>query len=240
MSKLCVNIDHVATVREARKAAEPDPVQAAAICEEAGAAGITIHLREDRRHIHDHDLERLRASVKTFLNLEMAATPEMVRIALMRRPDQVTLVPEKREEITTEGGLDVAAQEDHIRRTVQPLQEAGIPVSLFINADRKQIEASARTRARLIELHTGCYANAPRGKQRDAELRLLAEEARHAQTLGITVNAGHGLNYENVVPVAAIEGMHELNIGHSIISRAVLVGLGRAVREMLALVRTED
>jgi pyridoxine 5-phosphate synthase len=166
----------------------------------------------------------------------MAATPEMVRIALMRRPDQVTLVPEKREEITTEGGLDVAAQEDHIRQVVQPLQEAGIPVSLFINADRKQIEASARTRARLIELHTGCYANAPRGKQREAELRLLAEEARHAQTLGITVNAGHGLNYENVVPVAAIEGMHELNIGHSIISRAVLVGLGRAVREMLALV----
>jgi pyridoxine 5-phosphate synthase len=239
MTKLCVNIDHVATVREARKTTEPDPVEAAAICEKAGAAGITIHLREDRRHIQDRDLEILRSTVKTFLNLEMAATAQMVRIALMRRPDQVTLVPEKREEVTTEGGLDVAGQEEHVREAVGALQNAGIPVSLFINADKKQIEASARVRARLIELHTGCYANAPKGEKRDAELRLLVEEARHAQSLGIIVNAGHGLNYENTPPVAAVEGMNELNIGHSIISRAVMVGLDQAVREMLALVSTQ-
>ncbi|HBF33291.1 TPA: pyridoxine 5'-phosphate synthase, partial [Candidatus Sumerlaeota bacterium] len=217
MTTLCINIDHVATLRQARKTIEPDPVQAAAICEAAGATGITIHLREDRRHIQDRDLELLRGTVKTFLNLEMAATDEMVGIALMRKPDQVTLVPEKREEVTTEGGLDVAGHEAHITKAVTALQAANIPVSLFIDPHAAQVEASARTGAKLIEFHTGSYCNAPVGPERDHELRLLVDESAHAQALGLTVNAGHGLHYDNVKPIVAIPGMHELNIGHSII-----------------------
>jgi pyridoxine 5-phosphate synthase len=249
MSKLCVNVDHVATLREARKTFEPDPLEAAALCEKAGAAGITIHLREDRRHIQDRDLEELRARVTTMLNLEMAATDEMVGIALERKPDQVTLVPEKREEVTTEGGLDVVGHEGALKKAVGALQGAGIPVSLFIDPAPDQIEASARVGARLVELHTGRYAGAcGRGpcsgddalangvRAAERELRALVEEAAHAQSLGLVVNAGHGLNYDNVVPAAAIKGMHELNIGHSIISRAVIVGIGQAVREMLELV----
>jgi pyridoxine 5-phosphate synthase len=235
MTTLCINIDHVATLRQARKTIEPDPVQAAAICEAAGATGITIHLREDRRHIQDRDLELLRGTVKTFLNLEMAATDEMVGIALMRKPDQVTLVPEKREEVTTEGGLDVAGHEAHITKAVTALQAANIPVSLFIDPHAAQVEASARTGAKLIEFHTGSYCNAPVGPERDHELRLLVDESAHAQALGLTVNAGHGLHYDNVKPIVAIPGMHELNIGHSIISRSIFVGLDRAVREMLEL-----
>ena len=236
MSKLCVNIDHVATLREARKGARPDTLEAADVCLRVGAAGITIHLREDRRHIQDRDLEQIRAKVTTLLNLEMAATQEMVRIALERRPDQVTLVPEKREEVTTEGGLDVAGQEPVIAEATARLQDAGIPVSLFINPDPRQIEATARTGAQLIELHTGRYANATEEAERAEELRILAEEAAHAQSVGLRVNAGHGLDYENVVPVAAIEGMNELNIGHAIIARALFSGLEQAVIDMLALV----
>ncbi|NQU43032.1 pyridoxine 5'-phosphate synthase [bacterium] len=236
MARLCVNVDHVATVRQARRAREPDPVEAAKICEKSGAAGITIHLREDRRHIQHSDLERLRETVTTFLNLEMAATDEMVRIALEQRPDQVTLVPENREEITTEGGLDAIGQEAAIRRVVERLQEAGIPVSLFVDPTREQIEASARTGARLVELHTGRYCNAPEGPERDQELKSLVVESARAQELGLIVNAGHGLHYDNVVPVAAIGGMNELNIGHTIISRAIMVGLELAVREMIDLI----
>lgn len=237
MATLCVNIDHVATVREARRGAEPDMLQAARACLAAGAVGITIHLREDRRHIHDHDLVTLRRALPdTMLNLEMAATDEMVDIALRERPDQVTLVPEKREEVTTEGGLDVVGQEAAIARAAVRLQKAGIPVSLFVDPDTQQIEASARTGARLVELHTGRYCNVAAGPERERELRALVEESAHAQRLGLTVNAGHGLNYENVGPVAAIAGMHELNIGHSIVSRAIFTGLEVAVAEMGRLV----
>ena len=237
MAKLCVNIDHVATVREARKIVPyPDPLEAAMLCERAGAAGITIHLREDRRHIQDRDLQVLRGAVTTFLNLEMAATDEMVRIALERRPDQVTLVPEKREEITTEGGLDVAGQEQALRGVVDALQSADIPVSMFIDPDAAQVDASARTGARLIELHTGRYCEVEDSPDVQRELRVLLEEAAHARELGLVVNAGHGLNYDNVVPVAAIEGMNELNIGHSVVARAVIVGIEQATREMMDLV----
>lgn len=236
MAKLCVNIDHVATLREARKVDYPDPLEAAAICEKAGAAGITIHLREDRRHIQDHDLERLRRSVRTFLNLEMAATEEMTEIALRQKPDQVTLVPEKRQEITTEGGLDVVGNEKWLSPVVEKLQTAGIPVSLFIDPAPDQVEASARIGARLIELHTGRYCDTTQPNERDQELKALIDEAAHAQSLGLVVNAGHGLNCSNVFPVAAIRGMHELNIGHSIVARAVIVGMEQAVREMIDLV----
>ncbi|MBN1867765.1 pyridoxine 5'-phosphate synthase [Candidatus Sumerlaeota bacterium] len=233
MAKLCVNVDHVATLREARKTDEPDPLEAARVCVACGVAGITIHLREDRRHIQDHDLTRMRAELRTMLNLEMAATDEMVGIALKERPDQATLVPEKREEITTEGGLDVVGNQDAIARAVASLQKVGIPVSLFIDPDPAQIEASARTGAQLVELHTGSYCNTPAGPERERELDLLVREAAHAQELGLRVNAGHGLTCENVAPVAAIRGMNELNIGHSVVARAVLVGIEQAVREMM-------
>lgn len=236
MARLCVNIDHVATLREARKAAYPDPLEAAAICERAGAAGITIHLREDRRHIQDRDLVALRKSVKTFLNLEMAAIPEMVDIALSQKPDQVTLVPEKREEVTTEGGLDVVSHAEALGPIVLCLQNAGIPVSLFIDADAEQVNASAQVQARLIELHTGSYCDAESPDHRERELQALQREAAHAQSLGLIVNAGHGLNCANVAPVAAIPGLNELNIGHSIVSRAVFIGMEQAVREMIALI----
>lgn len=235
MAKLCVNVDHIATLREARKITEPDPVQAAALCEEAGAVGITMHLREDRRHMQDHDLDRLREKVTTLLNLEMAATEEMVKIALDRRPDQVTLVPEKREEVTTEGGLDVRGQLEVIRRATGVIQEAGIPVSLFIDPDPEQVKAAAETGAKMIELHTGRYAN--EAEDQAHWLSVLGRECMHAQSLGLVVHAGHGLNYDNVGPVAAFPGLEELNIGHSIISRAVFVGIGEAVREMDRLIR---
>lgn len=236
MTCLCVNIDHIATIREARKGVEPEPAQAVALCERAGAVGITVHLREDRRHIHDHDLEALRRTVTTMLNLEMAATDEMVGIALRVRPDQVTLVPEKRQEVTTEGGLDVAGQAGRMREVVGRLQDGGIPVSMFIDPDAAQVAASAEVGARLIELHTGRYCEAEGAEAVDEELRALVREAAHARELGLVVNAGHGLNYRNVRPVAAIEGMHELNIGHSIISRSVFVGIESAVREMRELI----
>ncbi|CAD5983613.1 Pyridoxine 5'-phosphate synthase [Planktothrix tepida] len=231
MPTLGVNIDHIATIRQARRTVEPDPVAAAIIAELAGADGITVHLREDRRHIQDRDVRLLRQTVRTHLNLEMAATDEMVAIALDIKPDYITLVPEHREEITTEGGLDIAGQIPRMTDVVNTLQGAGIPVSLFIDANPQQIEASAQVKAKFIELHTGCYAEA-KGEDQTRELEILATGCKLALEAGLRVNAGHGLTYWNVYPVAAIEGMEELNIGHTIISRAVLVGLDQAVREM--------
>jgi len=229
---LGVNIDHIATLRQARRTVEPDPVAAAVIAELAGADGITVHLREDRRHIQDRDVRLLRQTVRTHLNLEMAATDEMVAIALEIKPDYVTLVPERREEITTEGGLEVAGQVARLRDVVGQLQGSGIPVSLFIDPDPAQIAAAAQVGARWVELHTGRYAEAASAAQRQVELDHLEKGCQQALQLGLRVNAGHGLTYWNVGPVARIPGMEELNIGHSIISRAVLVGLDRAVREM--------
>jgi pyridoxine 5-phosphate synthase len=240
MLKLGVNIDHVATLREARyrgrPAGEPDPVEAARVCEAAGAHGITCHLREDRRHIVDRDVWRLREVVRTRLNLEMANTPEIVDIALRVRPDIVCLVPERRQEITTEGGLEVAAQVAALSETRRRLNDAGIAVSLFIAPDPAQVEAAARVGSQFVELHTGSFAEhyaEPAARQR--ELERLVTAARQAHALGLRVNAGHGLNYVNLPALWAVPHLVELNIGHSIISRAVFTGLDRAVREMLAL-----
>lgn len=239
MPTLGVNIDHIATVRQARHTVEPDPVAAAVLAELAGADGITVHLREDRRHIQDRDVRLLRQTVRTHLNLEMAATNEMVAIALDIKPDYVTLVPEKREEITTEGGLDVAGQADLMAQIVTTLQDVGIPVSLFIDADPRQIEASAAMHAQFIELHTGQYAEAKTETHQAKELKILVDGCERAITAGLRVNAGHGLTYWNVFPIARLPGMEELNIGHTIISRALLVGLERAVREMKQAIRGE-
>jgi pyridoxine 5-phosphate synthase len=229
---LGVNIDHIATIRQARRTVEPDPVAAAVLAELAGADGITVHLREDRRHIQDRDVRLLRQTVRTHLNLEMAATDEMVAIALDVRPDYVTLVPERREEVTTEGGLDVAGQLDRLTQIVQTLQNSGIPVSLFIDARPEQIDAAATSQAQFIELHTGQYAEAKDETSRAKELTLLRLGCDQALVSGLRVNAGHGLTYWNVYPVTKLPGMEELNIGHTIISRAALVGMERAVREM--------
>jgi len=233
---LGVNIDHIATVRQARRGTEPDPVAAAVIAELAGADGITVHLREDRRHMQDRDVRILRQTVRTHLNLEMAATPDMVAIALDLKPDYVTLVPEKREEITTEGGLDVVGMGDRLIKIVTELQSAQIPVSLFVDADPNQLQASAATGAKFIELHTGVYANAKNHEELQQELEVLTKGSELAISLGLRVNAGHGLTYWNTKAIAQIAGMEELNIGHSIISRAVLVGLDKAVREMKELI----
>jgi pyridoxine 5-phosphate synthase len=240
MALLGVNIDHVATLRQARGGAEPDPVWAAAEAELGGAAGITLHLREDRRHIQDRDLEILRRTVQVKLNLEMAVTDAMVEVALRVRPDQATLVPEGRRELTTEGGLDVAGQEAKVADAVRRLQNTGITVSLFIDPDGRQVEASARSGAKAVEFHTGDYANAREGPERDREFVRLAEASREAQTRGLVVHAGHGLNYTNVRRIAAIPGMTELNIGHSIVSRAVFVGLRKSVREMVRLIESPE
>ncbi len=231
MLTLGVNIDHVATIRQARRTVEPDPVAAAALAELAGADGITVHLREDRRHMQDRDVRILRETVRTHLNLEMAATDEMVGIALEIKPDYVTLVPERREEVTTEGGLNIAGQQARMDEVVDKLQSAGIPVSLFIDPDETQIKASAATGAKFVELHTGKYVEV-KGEAQAQELELLRLGCEQSLALGMRVNAGHGLTYWNTYPVAQLPGMEELNIGHSIISRAVLVGLERAVREM--------
>ena len=237
MTVLCVNVDHVATLREARKISEPDPVAAAVICETAGAKGITVHLREDRRHIQERDVQVLRDVVKTRLNLEMAPTRDMVRHAIEYRVDMATIVPEGREEITTEGGLDVVGQSEILREIIRSLQDEGIVVSLFVNPESDQIEESRNVGAEFIELHTGEYTNAPTEADPEEEMDRLVQSADLARSLGLRVNAGHGLNYRNVIPVAAIEGMEELNIGHAIIGHAVLVGLERATREMIALLR---
>ena len=232
MLTLGVNIDHVATIRQARKTVEPDPVAAAVLAELGGADGITVHLREDRRHIQDRDVHLLRETVRTHLNLEMAPTEEMVAIALDIKPDYVTLVPEKREEVTTEGGIDIVSNLDRFTGVVDKLQSADIPVSWFIDAETSQIQAAAKTEAKFIELHTGKYADATDETTKEQELADLALGTKQAIALDLRVNAGHGLTYWNVYPIAAIPGMEELNIGHTIVSRAVLVGMERAVKEM--------
>lgn len=227
--RLYINIDHVATLRQARRAAEPDPVRAAAMCEAAGADGITAHLREDRRHIQDADVERLKKSVRTYFNLEMACVAEMLEIARNLKPQQVTLVPERREEITTEGGLDITSEPSRIQNAVDALTDAGIRVSLFIDPTRTAVEQSKKLGVPAIELHTGTYSHHP---GEGAALDALRESARRAADLGIAVHAGHGLTVANVGPVAAIPEIEELNIGHSIISSAVFIGLDRAVKEI--------
>jgi pyridoxine 5-phosphate synthase len=237
MATLGVNIDHVATIRQARRTVEPDPVWAAALAELGGADAITVHLREDRRHIQDRDLDVLRRTVQVKLNLECAIAPEMVAIACHVKPDQVTLVPERREEITTEGGLDVVGQRSATAAAVARLHEAGIAVSLFIDPDARQIDAAVDLGVAAVELHTGVYANAA-GVGQEAALVELARAGSMARQARLELNAGHGLTYRNVVPVARLEGMGELNIGHSIVARAVLVGFTQAVREMKDLVRS--
>jgi pyridoxine 5-phosphate synthase len=235
--RLGVNIDHVATVREARKTFEPDPVSAARDSEAAGCDGIVCHLRKDRRHINDADLERLRTSVTTRLNLEMSVDPEIVEIACRVKPQQATLVPENRLEVTTEGGLDVAGNLEKVRSVVGRLSEAGIDVSLFIDPEPAQVDASAAAGAAIVEFHTGRYAGeANAGRDSSTELRTLTEMAEYAAGKGLMVCAGHGLNYGNVAAVAAIKSIEELNIGHSIVSRAIFSGIGEAVREMKELI----
>ncbi len=235
MATLGLNVDHIATVRQARGGIEPDPVAAATIGEQAGATCITIHLREDRRHIQDHDLETMRTTVTTKLNLEMAATDEMLTIACRVKPEQVTLVPEKRQELTTEGGLDVKALLPQIRQAVTRLHAASIVVSLFIDPDRTQIDASVASGANAIEIHTGRYAEAEGSEQQARELQAITKAIDYARSCGLTVHAGHGLNYTNIIPLAKHPGIDEFNIGHSIISRALFSGLDRAVRDMVAL-----
>lgn len=236
MAKLGVNIDHVATVRQARQTYEPDPVWAAAVAELAGADCITVHLREDRRHIQDRDVRLLKETVQVKLNLEMATTPEITEIATTLRPHQATLVPEKREEVTTEGGLDVIGQREAVAQCIDALHEAGIEVSLFVDPDRRQIDLAKELEVAAIELHTGSYADAANEKVEQAELAELVSAAAHARELGLQLHMGHGLNYRNVIPIARIPGVGELNIGHSIVARAIFVGFEQAVREMKALI----
>ena len=231
MIRLGVNVDHVATVRQARRVDVPDPVEAALLAETAGADGITVHLREDRRHIQERDVQLMRERIHTKLNLEMAVTSLMVAFAENVRPDDACFVPEKREELTTEGGLDVASHRQKIREAVQRLQGIGLRVSLFIDPQPAQIEASREAGAHGIEIHTGAYCNAV-GIERDKQLQAIVEAAKLAQGLGLEVHGGHGLNYDNVLPIGKIPEMVELNIGHSIIARAVIVGIEQATREM--------
>jgi len=233
--RLSINIDHVATLREARGGREPDPVTAAHLCELAGAEGIVCHLREDRRHINDRDLRLLRETVKTKLDLEMAATDEIVAIATGILPEMATLVPERRQELTTEGGLDVAGNRERLRSVVARLRDRGIAVSLFVDPLPVQIEAAKETGADKIEIHTGAYANAHGEDQQRQQLEGVRTAAHLARTLGLGVNAGHGLNYLNIIPLRSLADIDEVSIGHAVISRAVFVGLERAVKEMLAL-----
>ncbi|MBU2461577.1 pyridoxine 5'-phosphate synthase [bacterium] len=237
MAVLGVNVDHVATLREARGVNYPDPVAAGIMAEMAGASLITVHLREDRRHIRERDVEILRQVVKTRLNLEMAAVPEMVRLALSFRPDEACLVPEKREELTTEGGLDCISSKESLKEVVGALGQAGIIVSIFIDPDPSQIKAAKETGAPFIEIHTGRYCEAKGEEAVELELKRIKEAVEVALDLGLRVNGGHGLNYQNVIPVARIPEIEELNIGHSIVARAVMVGMEKAVREMLVLIR---
>ena len=237
MAKLGVNIDHVATLRQARRETDPDPILAAAICEGAGAHSIVAHLREDRRHIQDMDTVLLRKSVKTKLNLEMSAAQDIVQMALQIKPDQATLVPEHRQEITTEGGLDVLRHRKRLAQVCGQLQQKGIVVSLFIDPDKKQIEATEALHVSMIELHTGAYAWAFVGRSASKELAKIKAMTVYAQKLGLTVNAGHGLNYQNTLAISRIRGIEELNIGHAIISRALVVGLKQAVKEMLQIIK---
>lgn len=235
--RLAINIDHVATVRNARGGQEPDPVTAAHLCELAGAEGIVCHLREDRRHIMDRDVKLLRETVKTKLDLEMGANDEIIRIALEIHPDLVTLVPERRQELTTEGGLDVKGQQNRLGEVVKEFHRHKIPVSLFVDPLQEQIEAAREVGADLIELHTGEYANARSEKELQARLVEVQQSAHFGKSLGLGVNAGHGLNYVNTPAVASIQDIDEVSIGHAVITRAVFVGLERAVNEMLVLVK---
>ena len=232
MIRLGVNVDHVATVRQARGGRQPDPVAAAYIAEMSGADMITIHLREDRRHIQERDLFLLRDTVGTSLNLEMAAVDEIIAIALEAKPDQVTFVPERRREVTTEGGLDVISHKERIKKATKKFQKADIRVSLFVNPDEKIIRASARTGADMVELHTGEYANAMNDRDRETALDRLQKAATLAKSLGLMVSAGHGLDYHNVLPIRKIKEIQEVNIGHSIVARAIFVGVEQAVKEM--------
>lgn len=236
MAKLAVNVDHIATVRQARRTIEPDPVVAAAIAELAGAEGIIIHLREDRRHIQDRDLHILKQTVKTKLNLEMAATEEMIRIAGQTRPDMVTLVPEKREELTTEGGLDIS-RKPLLKKAITTLKKDGILVSLFINPEPADVKVSRGLGADFVEIHTGRYADAQNEAEKEQELSRIRKAVETAHRLKLRINAGHGLNYINIKPLVAWPEIEEFSIGHSIIARAVLVGMEKAVKEMLALIR---
>jgi len=239
MPRLGVNIDHVATVRQARGVLYPDPITAAGIVELAGADGIVCHLREDRRHIQDRDLRMLREIIQTRLNLEMAATEEMIRIALATKPNMVTLVPEKREELTTEGGLDVIKFFPSLKKAIQRIHKGGIPVSLFVDPRRDQIKASEEAGADVIEIHTGHYCDAETPSREDEELKKVLDAVAEAAHRNLRIAAGHGLNYVNVRRIAEIKEIEELNIGHSIIARAVLVGLDRAVRDMIELIRRQ-
>jgi pyridoxine 5-phosphate synthase len=234
-ARLGVNVDHVATIRQSRRTQYPDPVAAATLAELAGADQITIHLREDRRHVQERDLQILRRTVSTRLNLEMAATQEMVKIALETKPDLVTLVPERREELTTEGGLDLVASREAVRRVVRTLRDAEIEVSVFIDPDLDQVKAAHRIESQVVEFHTGRYCEARLAADRKRELARLIDACKAASKLGLVVAAGHGLHYENVTAVAAIPEIQELNIGHAIVARAVLLGMDRAVREMKEL-----
>jgi pyridoxine 5-phosphate synthase len=236
MPRLGVNIDHVATIRQARGGREPDPVWAAALAELAGADGITVHLREDRRHIQDRDLRVLRETTHTRLNLEAAVAPEIVKIALEVRPDQVTFVPERREELTTEGGLDVLRNRDRVAAATAECRKAGLSVSLFIDPDPAQVDVSAELGAQAVELHTGRYADAREGHPRALEFAAIARAADAALAAGLALHAGHGLNYHNVFDVARLPEMAELNIGHAIVARAIFVGFDRAVKEMKACI----
>ena len=234
-ARLGVNVDHVATIRQSRRTRYPDPVAAAVLAELAGADQITIHLREDRRHVQERDLQILRQTVATRVNLEMAATQEMVKVALETKPDLVTLVPERREELTTEGGLDLVASREAVRRVVRTLRDAEIEVSVFIDTDLDQVKAAHRIEAQVVEFHTGRYCEARLDADRKRELARLIDACKAASKLGLAVAAGHGLHYENVSQVAAIPEIQELNIGHAIVARAGLVGMERAVREMKEL-----
>jgi pyridoxine 5-phosphate synthase len=237
MLRLGVNIDHVATVRQARRSKHPDPVHAAVLAEMGGADGITVHLRGDRRHIQDRDLEVLRQTVRTRLNIEMAVTQEMTRIGLTVKPAQVTLVPERREEVTTEGGLDVVLNSVQVRPMVKTLQDAGIDVSLFVDPELEQVKEAHKLDAHAIEINTAAFSDAADGRAREAALRKLTDAARLGRKLGLAIHAGHGLDYQNVAEIAALSEISELNIGHAIVSRAVLVGMERAVREMAEAMR---
>jgi len=237
VARLSVNIDHVATLRQARGGQNPEPIAAAVVAELAGAEGIIVHLREDRRHIQDRDLDLLRRVIQTKLNLEMANTEEIVQIALRVKPDLATFVPERRAELTTEGGLDVRASKKSLQKNISRLKKAGIPSSLFIDPDDFQVRASKTAGARFIEIHTGRYCDAPDKRSRQKEFERIARAIRLARRLGLRVNVGHGLDYQNVSPLTKIRGIEEYSIGHSIIARAVLVGLDRAVREMKSLIQ---
>jgi pyridoxine 5-phosphate synthase len=236
MSKLVVNVDHVATVRQARMITEPDPVTAAALAELAGCHGIIVHLREDRRHIQDRDVEILKQTVQTKLNLEMAAVLEMVKIAVRIKPDMSCLVPEKREELTTEGGLDVSGQKENLKGVVEELMSTGIVVSLFVDADKKQLDASKEVCADYVEIHTGHYCDAITAEQETLEFEKIKTGIEYANSIGLNVNVGHGLNYMNTQRLVPIKQIQEYSIGHSIIARAVFVGIDQAVREMLDII----